>query len=180
MLVSHNKGKFPTGKLMGNNEWNTYSMTILIPSFQSFVFNLFSEINLIIFFLKSVKSYDNVFKKSNSETVMRGNFIIIGGKSVLYSLVGWCTLLHFRAVHYYNCVTSTPPAMGSYRCDVPSVECSYKLRRFHGSNRNCTVAHIVGIWVETFFVAMWRTKLCRSGVKILPLNSTHKQTLKWC
>lgn len=25
MLVSHNKGKFPTGKLMGNTEWNTYS-----------------------------------------------------------------------------------------------------------------------------------------------------------
>lgn len=63
MLVSHNKGKFPTGKLMGNTEWNTYSIAILIPSFQSFVFNLFSAIiaiivliTYLIIFFKSVKS----------------------------------------------------------------------------------------------------------------------------
>lgn len=56
MLVSHNKGKFPTGK--------------------------------------SVKSYNNVFKKRNSETVMRGNFIITGGKSVLYSIVRPSSVLY--------------------------------------------------------------------------------------
>lgn len=104
MLVSHNKGKFPTGKLMGNTEWNKYSITILIPSFQSFSLKLLSAIILIIYliiFFKSVKSYNNVFKKRNSETVMRGNFIITGGKSVLYSIVRCCTLLHY-----------TPPVIG--------------------------------------------------------------------
>lgn len=145
---------------MGNTEWNTYSITILIPYFESFVFNLFSEIVSIIFSNQS--KFTIMFLKNATAKLW------CAATSLLLVVNQYCTsglyiiIIAWRQRHQW---------LGSYHSDVPSVECSYKLRRFHRSNRNFTVAHTVGIWVETFFVAVWRIKLCRIGVKILPLYS---------